>query len=114
MVLAALAKAGVRRSFASRTGLLVRRCGLNRGDLDPGGVGHAQREFVAVQAKLHGVAHGREFHKRDLRAGNYAHIQKVLAKRALAAHAEDFGGLTGFECIKCHKGETPLLMPVKC
>ena len=40
---------------------------------------------------LHRVAHGGQLHHRHLRAGDHAHIQKMLAQRALTAHPADDG-----------------------
>ena len=45
----------------------------------------AQRQLIAVNAKLHRVAHRRELHQLHPRAGDDAHIEKMLPQRALAA-----------------------------
>ena len=62
-------------------------------DFNFSGVVHAQRQLIAVDAKLHRVAHGRVFDERDERAGDDAHIKKMLAQRALAADGADDGRL---------------------
>ena len=93
VVLAALAQAGVRGADARPRG--GAQAGLRDGlHADVLRVVHAQGERVAAQQQLHGVAHRGVFDQRDLRAGDYAHIQKVLAQRALAADLRDDGGLT--------------------
>ena len=51
----------------------------------------AQRELVAVDAVLERVAHRRGLHERDGRAGDDAHVEEVLAQRALTAHGSDNG-----------------------
>ena len=92
VVLAALAQTGVRGAAARPRGRA--QAGLGDGlHADVLRVVHAQGERVAAQQQLHGVAHRGVFDQRDLRAGNYAHIQKVLAQRALAADLRDDGGL---------------------
>ena len=49
------------------------------------GVGKAEREFIAVDAQFDGIAHRCELHHGDFRAGDHAHIQKVLSEGAFAA-----------------------------
>ena len=48
-----------------------------------------QRERIAVDAQLHGIAHGRELFHRHFCSGQHAHIQKMLPQRALASHGGD-------------------------
>ncbi len=62
-----------------------------------------QRQLVAVHAQLHGVAHRRELHRRDLRAGDHAHIQKMLPQRAFPAHGEDPCALAGSQIFDRHR-----------
>ena len=106
VVLAAFAEAGMRCALAAGALRIVLLGEPNRGDGDAGGVGHAQRELVAVQAELHRVAHGRKLHQRNLRAGDDAHIQEVLAQRAFAAYGQNFGRLAGNKLIKRHKRDS--------
>ena len=60
-------------------------------DLDLIGLRQAQGQLVAVYLHLHRVAHGGQLYHRHLRAGDHAHIQKMLAQRALTAHPADDG-----------------------
>ncbi len=56
------------------------------------GVGHAQRQIIAVEQKFYGIAHGGTLYGRDPRTGNEPHIEKMLPQGALAAHLGDDGG----------------------
>ena len=51
----------------------------------------AQRELVAVDAVLERVSHRRGLHEGDGRARDDAHVEEVLAQRALTAHGSDNG-----------------------
>ena len=51
--------------------------------------GDAQRELVAMDRELHGVADGRIFLERDDRPGDDAHVEEVLPKRALSPNGLD-------------------------
>ena len=53
------------------------------------GVGKPQGQFITMNAKLHRVAHRRQFHQLDFRARYDAHIQKMLPQRAFAADSSD-------------------------
>ena len=68
-------------------------------DLDLGGVGHAQRQLVAVDLELHGIAQGGQLHHRDLGPGDHAHVQKVLPQGPFPAYGADHGGLADGELI---------------
>ena len=94
MELALLAEAKVLDPLGAGLRRLLRR-GLDRRDFDLFRVIQPQGQFVAVYAQLHGVAKRRVFHQRDLHAGNHAHIEKMLAKRAFAAHSFDARGQIG-------------------
>ncbi len=90
--LAALAEAGVVRGRAPGGGTLLRgSCGRG-GDLYLFSVCQAKRKLIAVEHQLHRVAHWRVFHHGHLGAGDDAHIQKMLAQRALTADLGDDGG----------------------
>ena len=69
--------------------MAARLCGAERLDLDALRVVDAQRELVAVNRELHGVAHGRVFLERDDRAGDEAHVQEMLPERALSPNGPD-------------------------
>lgn len=55
----------------------------------------AQGQLIAVDAEFDGVAHRGELDERNLRAGNDAHIQKMLSECAFAAYGMNDGTLTG-------------------
>ena len=68
---------------------LVQAVRLRDGDL--GGVRQTERERVSVDPQLHRVAERRVFDQFDLRAGDQAHIQEMLAQGAFAPHRQDDG-----------------------
>ena len=72
----------------------------DRSDADIFGIGEAQGEFVVMEAQLHGIAHGSELNEGDLGTGDKAHIEEMLAKRAISADFFYFYGLTDLNCIK--------------
>ena len=91
---AALSQAGVvdleaRVVGVERGDMAARLGGAERLDLDALRVVDAQRELVAVDRELHGVAHGRVFLERDDRAGDDAHVEEVLPKRAFSPNGPD-------------------------
>ena len=90
VVLAALAKTRVLHHFSVHRG--VHRRGLfggGHGDLRR--VVQTQGQLIAVDAQLHGVAHGRQLYQRDLYPGDQTHIQKVLPQCARTAHSIHYG-----------------------
>ena len=91
---AALAQAGMvdleaRVLGVERRDMPARLCGAERLDLDALRVVDAQRELVAMDRELHGVAHGRIFLERDDRPGDDAHVEEVLPERALSPNGLD-------------------------
>ena len=50
------------------------------------GVGFAQRQLIAVQVELDGVAHRCKLLHRNGYAGNKSHVEKMLAQCALSTH----------------------------
>ena len=68
-------------------------------DGDLGGVGKAERQLVAVDLELHGVAHGGQLHYRDLCPGDHAHVQKVLPESPFPAHGADHRGFADGKLI---------------
>ena len=74
----------------------------DRLDLDLLRLGKTERQFIAVDLQLHGVAHRRELDERDLRAGDHAHVEKMLAQCADAAHAADDGTFAGGQFLQGH------------
>ena len=102
MVTAALAQTGMlRRGEALGAGRVAFRA-ARRADFNLLRVVHAKGQLVAVNPKFNRVAHRRELDERDLRAGDDAHIQKMLAQRALAADGADDGALAGRKGIEGH------------
>ena len=96
----------------TQTGMLTVKAARRRGgrpsdsiyrcDLDLPGVRQPKRQLIAVYPQLHGVAHGREFYQRHLRAGDQAHVQKMLAQGALSAHCRDPGRLADLQLVQHH------------
>ena len=90
VVLAALAKTRVLHH-------LLRHRGVHRRGLFGGGHGdlcrvvQTQGQLIAVDAQLHGVAHGCQLYQRDLRPGDQTHIQKMLPQCACTAHSIHYG-----------------------
>ena len=85
VVLAALAKTRVLHHFSIHRG--VHRRGLfGGGHSDLCRVVQTQGQLIAVDAQLHGVAHGCQLYQRDLCPGDQTHIQKMLPQRTGAAH----------------------------
>lgn len=50
-----------------------------------------QGQLIAVDAQLHGVAHGCQLYQRDLCPGDQTHIQKMLPQCARTAHSIYYG-----------------------
>ena len=94
---AALAEAGVRQRLLLVEEAPHARSAAAVGDgtlvlhLDPPRVVEAQRQLVAMDAHLHGVAHGRVLHHGDVDLRDDAHVQEVLAQRSLAADRDHRG-----------------------
>ena len=88
VVASALAKAGVLHHPAFFPGRGLCR-GFRRFHRDLRRIIQAQRQLIAMDLQLHGVAHGCKLHQRDLLAGDQAHIQKMLAERTRSAHRAD-------------------------
>ena len=65
-------------------------------DLDFCCIGKAQRQLIAAQLDLDGVAHRRNLAQRDLGAGGQAHIQQMVAQLALPANGAQHGILPDF------------------
>ena len=57
----------------------------------------AQGQLIAADLVFNGVAHGGVLDQGDHCAGGDAHVQEVLAQRALSSHRADDGGLIDFE-----------------
>ena len=67
-----------------------------KGDFYVRGIGKSESELIAVDADLHGIAHGGKFDYRDFRARNHSHIQKMLPQLALSANGFDACALAWF------------------
>ena len=79
-------------------------------DFNPLRIIYTQGQLIAVDAEFDGVAHRGELDERNLRAGNDAHIQKMLSECAFAAYGMNDGTLTGFKRIQSHR----MILPVNC
>lgn len=65
----------------------VIRCrAVQHRDADLLGIVQPQGQRIAVDAQLHGVAHGGQFYQGDPCAGDQTHIQKMLPQSACAAY----------------------------
>ena len=96
VVFTALAKAGVIHHFIIHRG--VRRRGLfGGGDADLRGIVQTQGQLIAVDAQLHGVAHGCQFDQGDLCPRDKTHIQKMLAQCTASAHRVHDGALADLQ-----------------
>ena len=105
MVFAPLAQAGVGPGFGMRhwlAGLPYPLPGFRGTDLDLLRVRQPEGQLISVDAQLHGVAHGGVFNEGDLRAGDHAHVQKVLAQGTLPTHRRDHRGGTQLQIFQCH------------
>ena len=71
-------------------------------DADLCGVIQAQGQLIAVDAQLHGVAHGGQLDQGDLRPRNKAHIQKMLPQGPGAAHRVHHRALADLQFFQCH------------
>ena len=69
---------------------------------DLGRVVQAQRQLIAAQLHLHGVAHRGHLAQRHLGAGGQAHVQQVVAQLACAAHRADHSVLADLQFCQCH------------
>ena len=101
---AALTESGMLGLLLFRLLLFGFGCSFCVCDGDLLGIGEAERKLIAVEPQLHRVAHRGELHDRDLRAGNDAHIEKMLTECAVAAECFDPCSLPGFDFPECcHK-----------
>jgi len=99
VVFSALAKAGVIHHFIICRSRRYCRGLFGGGDADLRGIVQPEGQLIAMDAQLHGVAHGCQLDQRDLRPRDQAHIQKMLAQCAAAAdgiHNSAFSDLQFF------------------
>ena len=62
----------------------------------------AKGQFIAVNPKLHRIAHGCQLHQGDLCSGNYAHVQKMLPQCTSTAYRGDPGTLADLQILHGH------------
>ena len=62
-------------------------------------IGKAEGQLIAVDTQLHRIAKRRELDERHFRAGDHAHIQKMLAQSAFSAYALNPGRLSGLQLL---------------
>ena len=102
MVAAFLAQTGVfcacRGLFSRLMWLSAFACGANV-DVDFRRIVFAERQFVAMDKKLHRVAHRCEFHQSEFAARNHTHIKEVLTECAVTSHLSNNGRLANFQFI---------------
>lgn len=90
VVLAALAKTRVLHHLPVHRGV-HRRGFFGGGHGDLCRVVQTQGQLIAVDAQLHGVAHGCQLYQRNFRARDQTHIQKMLPQCARTAHSVYYG-----------------------
>ena len=73
--------------------------GLN---IDLACICQTKSQLIAMDLQFHGIPHGSKFDNRDLRAGNHAHIQKMLPESTFTAHCSDHGTFTNFQIFQSH------------
>ena len=61
-----------------------------------------QRQLIAAQLDLDGVAHRCDLAQGDLGAGGQAHVQQVVAQLTLAADGTQYSILPDFQIRQCH------------
>ena len=98
--------------FLSETGVFrfsgtdfpVLGCGerVEKLNVNPRCIGQPQGQLISVNAQLHRISHGRQFHHGQHRAGDHTHIQKMLTQRALPADPGDTGALAGLQFRNGH------------
>ena len=71
-------------------------------DLNLGSVGHPDGQLVPMDLELHGIPHGGQLHHGDLRAGDHAHVQKMLPQGPFPAHGADHGGFAHQKLVQRH------------
>ena len=87
----ALAKAGVIHHFIICWSCRHCRGLFGGGDADLRGIVQPEGQLIAMDAQLHGVAHGCQLYQRDLCPGDQTHIQKMLPQCARTAHSIHYG-----------------------
>lgn len=92
------------RGLGGARGVARDRIGIvDARELDAARVRAPQRELIASQPDLHGVAHGGELHHGDLGTGRKPHIQNVLAQRRVVRfNRRDDRVLTDLKLIESH------------
>ena len=98
VVFAALAKTGVRRS-ADRLRLCFLRCLIHERNLNVLRVCQPKRQLIPMDFQFHGISHRSQLDHRNLGSRDQAHIEKMLAQRALSANGEDFRCLPRFQFL---------------
>ena len=102
VVPAALAEAGVGNRLSTAVPPALRRRLPHVFDFDFFRVGQPQRQLIPVDAHLKRVAHRGELYHCDVGPRNEAHVEKMLAQRALAADRLHRGGFSDRKLLQCH------------
>ena len=72
-------------------------------DVDLSGLRQPQGQGIAVDPQLHGISQGGVLDQRDLRAGDHAHVQKMLPQGPLAPHSRYGRRLADGQFFECHR-----------
>ena len=114
MIDAALTQAGM-VGLTGISGSLVLAAALRNGT-DPNllCIRQTKGQLIAMNLDFHRIAHRRQLHNGNLCAGDNAHIQKMLAKRTLAANGQNLCALTDSYFFQRHIVYSPWGSIVSC
>ena len=62
-------------------------------------ISQPQGQLIAMNAQLHGIAHGGKLLQRYLCTGNHTHVQKMLTECTFTAHHINHGSLANFQIL---------------
>ena len=97
-----LPQAGMRRLTGTLARFLPFLRSIQQANGDFFCVSQPQGQFIAMDPHFHRIPHRRKLDQRQLRAGDHAHIQKMLSKGALAADRLNPGALPGLQIPDRH------------
>ena len=94
----------VQGTDVSRFGVRRRlfRHALDRSDHNPGGVGAAQGQGIAVDPDFYRIAHGGALHHFGFSARDQAHVQEMLSQGTFAPDRHDHSGISDMQVIQSH------------
>ena len=82
---------------------------FQQGDRNLFGVRQAKRQLIFMNPQLERITHRGILDQGDLRTGDNAHIQEMLAQRAFSADNINPGRLAGFQFIQVHQYASSLI-----